>query len=166
MNAIEKMRAELIRSFPGASIELDAPGDQAGPWFLDVERPGLSPVVVEWRPGRGFGISTPTGDEYGPGADEIYSDSAEALARAVHLIASGESSRPPGPLPLGELRKARNLSQAEVAERMGISQPSVAGIEARGELMVPTLARFLAAMGATMKIVARFPDGSERELRI
>jgi transcriptional regulator with XRE-family HTH domain len=59
---------------------------------------------------------------------------------------------------LGELRKARFLSQAQIAESLGMSQGDVSKMEHRAELYVSTLRRFIEAAGGELEIIARFPD--------
>jgi len=65
---------------------------------------------------------------------------------------------------LGELvahRRATNLSQAEVAERMGTSQPAVARLEAGGvDARLSTLERYAAAIGLRLEMrLGRAPEG-------
>lgn len=61
---------------------------------------------------------------------------------------------------LAELRKARQLSQEELAQVLSIGQASVAKMEKRADMYVSTLRRFVEAMGGNLDIVARFPDHS------
>jgi transcriptional regulator with XRE-family HTH domain len=59
---------------------------------------------------------------------------------------------------LGELRKARRLSQAQIAASLGLSQGDVSKIERRAELYVSTLRRFIEAAGGELEIIAKFPN--------
>ncbi len=53
---------------------------------------------------------------------------------------------------LVSLRRARGLSQTEVAARMGTSQSAVARLEAgAGDLKVSTLERYAAAVGSSIE---------------
>jgi transcriptional regulator with XRE-family HTH domain len=61
---------------------------------------------------------------------------------------------------LGELRKARRLSQAQIAESLGLSQGDVSKMERRAELYVSTLRRFIEAAGGELEVIARFPDAA------
>jgi|RifCSP13_1_1023834.scaffolds.fasta_scaffold316979_1 transcriptional regulator with XRE-family HTH domain len=61
-------------------------------------------------------------------------------------------------LSLRELRKAFALTQAELAESLGIGQDEVSRIERRADILVSTLRRFIASMGGELDLVARFPD--------
>jgi transcriptional regulator with XRE-family HTH domain len=167
MNQIERLRDELVGRFPDLAVELDAPADERGPWFLDVRRPGdLPPVVVEWRPDRGFGVSTPGGDDFGAGPDEVYPNARAALDRVVRLVLSGGRSEPPQAVRLAALRQLRGLSQGELAERAGVGQANVSRIEGRDDLKVSTLAAVVEALGGSLVLLARFTDGTERELEI
>ena len=58
---------------------------------------------------------------------------------------------------LAELRRALELSQQQLAKRLRVNQPEVAKIEKRADMLLSTLAAVLRAMGADLKIVARFP---------
>lgn len=59
---------------------------------------------------------------------------------------------------LGDVRRARELAQATVAQRLGISAPSVSQVERQTDLYVSTLRRYVEAMGGTLRIQAVFPD--------
>ncbi len=59
---------------------------------------------------------------------------------------------------LAELRKARQLSQEELAQMLHIGQASIAKMEKRADMYVSTLRKFVEAMGGSLDIVARFPD--------
>ncbi|MEW5916232.1 MAG: XRE family transcriptional regulator [Gemmatimonadota bacterium] len=65
-------------------------------------------------------------------------------------------------MPLQELRLARNLSQATIAELLETNQASISKLEHRMDVYVSTLRSYIQAMGGELDIVARFPDGSVR----
>jgi DNA-binding Xre family transcriptional regulator len=167
MNQVERLRDDLLNRFPGFSAEIDAPADDRGSWFLDIRREdGASPIVVEWRPDRGFGVSSPGPHEYGVGPDEVYPNEKAAFDRVVRLILSGGRTEPPRAVRLAELRQSRGMSQQELAERAGVGQANISRIEGRDDLKISTLARIVEAMGASLSIRARFPDGVEREIEV
>lgn len=167
MNQIEKLRDDLTRRFPSLPIKIDPPADDRAPWFLDLQRAGdVPPLIVEWRPDRAFGLSTPGEGDYGTGPDEVYSNIKAAFDRVVRLILSAGRTEPPQSVRLAELRQFLGLSQGELAERTGVRQANISRIESRGDLKVSTLAKLVAAMGASLSIRARFPDGFERELEV
>src|SRR6202142_4682138 len=59
---------------------------------------------------------------------------------------------------LGDLRKARKLTQDRVAKTLGITQDSVSRLEKRSDLLLSTLRKTVKAMGGDVRIVAEFPD--------
>jgi transcriptional regulator with XRE-family HTH domain len=61
---------------------------------------------------------------------------------------------------LEELRKARSLSQEEIAATLTVGQPAVAKLEKRTDMHVSKLRRYIKALGGTLEITARFPDTS------
>ena len=61
---------------------------------------------------------------------------------------------------LEELRKARALSQEEIAAELSVGQPAVAKFEKRADMHVSNLRRYIEALGGTLEITARFPDAS------
>jgi len=63
-------------------------------------------------------------------------------------------------MPLQELRRARELSQARLAELLEMTQPEVSKIEHRTDLYISTLRSYIEAMGGELEILARFPDGA------
>ena len=76
--------------------------------------------------------------------------------RAAGLIAEEMTLR--------ELRKARALTQANVARELGISQDAVSRLEKRSDLLLSTLRRTVEAMGGSLSLIARFPDRPPVEL--
>ncbi|MHC1729095.1 MAG: helix-turn-helix domain-containing protein [Syntrophobacteraceae bacterium] len=63
-------------------------------------------------------------------------------------------------MPLHELRHARGISQETLARALHIKQPNVAKLEKRTDTYISTLRATIEAMGGTLDIVARFPDGA------
>jgi transcriptional regulator with XRE-family HTH domain len=62
-------------------------------------------------------------------------------------------------MPLAELRQARELSQQELARALKVGQPAVAKLERRADMYVSNLRRYIAALGGSLEITARFPEG-------
>ena len=60
---------------------------------------------------------------------------------------------------LPQLRRARDLSQAKLAEELHMGQGDVSKLERRTDMYVSTLASYLQAVGADLEIRALFPDG-------
>jgi predicted transcriptional regulator len=59
---------------------------------------------------------------------------------------------------LEELRKARSLSQEEVAASLTVGQPAVAKLEKRTDMHLSNLRRYIEALGGTLEITAHFAD--------
>jgi len=59
---------------------------------------------------------------------------------------------------LQELRKARNVTQVEVARAMSVEQAAVSKLERRDDMYVSTLRGYVKALGGELKLVASFPD--------
>jgi transcriptional regulator with XRE-family HTH domain len=59
---------------------------------------------------------------------------------------------------LRELRLLRKLTQARLAKRLKIGQEGVSRIERRSDMNISTLSKYVKAVGATLRIEARFPD--------
>jgi DNA-binding Xre family transcriptional regulator len=165
MNQIERIQADLMARFPGLSAEIDPPAVETGHWNLDVRRGDDYLMSVEWRPSRGFGISTPKPDDLWSGPDEVFGDAGDTFARIVRLIETGGETVPPLTVRLAELRQLRGLSQAELAERAGLKQANLSRFENQEDAKISTLEKIVTALGASLSISARFPDGSSWELR-
>lgn len=157
MNPLECLRERLAARFPDAQLDLDPAETETGSWFLDATLKGYA-LVVEWRPGRGFGISTPSPDDYGQGPDEVYEDADAAFQRTKALLLSQTPTRPPLRATLPELREARKLSQTELATRLSINQGACSRMERRSDMLIGTLRNVIAAMGGELHLVAQFPD--------
>ena len=76
---------------------------------------------------------------------------ARAEAKAQAMLAE---------MPLHELRRARGLSQQELAARLHVQQPAIAKLEKRTDMYLSTLRHHVEAMGGRLEVVARFPDGT------
>jgi transcriptional regulator with XRE-family HTH domain len=64
-----------------------------------------------------------------------------------------------GELLLSEVRKLSGKSQREVAEALGIKQPSLSKLEKQSDMQISTLRRIVAALGGRLEVIARFPKG-------
>ena len=70
--------------------------------------------------------------------------------RAAELIAEEMTLR--------DLRKARALTQAKMADLLQIRQDNVSRIERRTDLMLSTLRGYLEAMGGELNLIVEFKD--------
>jgi hypothetical protein len=87
----------------GVGVKVRAPSGKGKVWWVDATLREHY-VVIEWSKEEGFGISTPTDEDYGSAANEVYADADEAVARAVQLLKSGEKARPRREMHLQALR--------------------------------------------------------------
>ena len=62
-------------------------------------------------------------------------------------------------MPLHELRRARALTQRDMARMLEVNQPAVSKLEQRTDVYVSSLRSYIEAVGGKLKIVAEFPEG-------
>ena len=62
-------------------------------------------------------------------------------------------------MPLHELRRARALTQRDLAQSLKVNQPAVSKLEQRADMYVSSLRSYIEAVGGKLKIVAEFPEG-------
>jgi transcriptional regulator with XRE-family HTH domain len=60
---------------------------------------------------------------------------------------------------LDELRNAKELTQADMAELLDVPQSSISRIEQRTDMYLSTLRNYVQAMGGVLQIQAVFPEG-------
>jgi predicted XRE-type DNA-binding protein len=60
---------------------------------------------------------------------------------------------------LSELRKLSELTQVEVAQALGISQPEVSRLEGEQDMQISTLAKLVSALGGELEISVKLPGG-------
>ena len=75
---------------------------------------------------------------------------AKIAARARELIAEE--------MTLKDLRRARDLTQVQIASILGIGQDHVSRLEQRSDMLLSTLASYVKSMGGELKFVVQFPD--------
>lgn len=68
-------------------------------------------------------------------------------------------------LQLAEARRRRGVSQALIAEALEVSQPNVSRIEQQDDVYLSTLARYVAALGGHLEVLAVFPEETITLLR-
>lgn len=161
MNSIERLRDLVAERFSTATFVLDAPDEPDGFWWLDIYLDEYH-VAVEWRPSQGFGVSTPSNDDYGPGADEICQSVTSAFARIRELVLSQTSTRKTVDLPLRKLRESLQLTQSELARRLEINQATLSRMERRSDMFIGTLRNLVEALGGSLELTARFPEATVR----
>ncbi|MEX2213031.1 MAG: helix-turn-helix transcriptional regulator [Phycisphaeraceae bacterium] len=60
---------------------------------------------------------------------------------------------------LAEIRELAGMTQADVAQKLNVSQSAVSQWEAEGDMRVSTLARIIHALGGQLEIIAHLPGG-------
>ncbi len=63
---------------------------------------------------------------------------------------------------LAEIRKESGLTQVDLAEALGIKQPSLSKLEAQDDMQISTLRRIIKALGGELELVAKMPRGTIR----
>lgn len=65
---------------------------------------------------------------------------------------------------LAALRQAAELTQVELARRMGVTQAAISRMEQPHDLLLSTLNSYLQAIGGTARMIVSFADGHETTL--
>src|SRR6266403_857761 len=65
-----------------------------------------------------------------------------------------------GELLLSEVRQLAGKSQQEVAETLGMKQPSLSKLEKQTDMQISTLRKIVNALGGELEVLARFPKGT------
>ncbi|MEX2170124.1 MAG: helix-turn-helix transcriptional regulator [Pirellulales bacterium] len=78
---------------------------------------------------------------------------ARADARAKETLAE---------MLLAEIREAEGMTQTEVAEVLGIKQPTLSRIESQHDMQISTLKRIIEALGGKLEVIAHLPGGTIR----
>lgn len=76
---------------------------------------------------------------------------AKAARRAQELLAE---------LLLSEVRQLSGKSQQEVAQTLGMKQPSLSKLEKQADMQISTLRKIVKALGGELEVLARFPKGT------
>ena len=75
---------------------------------------------------------------------------AKAARRAQQLL---------GELLLSEVRELTGKSQQQVAETLGMKQPSLSKLEKQADMQISTLRKIVAALGGELQVLAKFRKG-------
>lgn len=92
------------------------------------------------------------------------SELLKKVSPEVKAKASLKAARMLGEMELAELREALGVTQQEMSAALDIGQSSVSKFEKRDDVSLSKLRCYLQAMGATLNIVAEFPDGTKVKL--
>ena len=61
---------------------------------------------------------------------------------------------------LSEVRQLTGKSQRQVAEALGIKQPSLSKLEKQSDMQISTLQKIVKALGGELEVLAKFPKGT------
>ncbi|MGH3418147.1 MAG: helix-turn-helix domain-containing protein [Streptosporangiaceae bacterium] len=88
-------------------------------------------------------------------------DLAEGVAQVRRDMEEADRTYAMG---LAALRQAAELTQVELARRMGVTQAAVSRMEQPHDLLLSTLNAYLEAVGGHATVIVRFADGHEAQL--
>lgn len=89
--------------------------------------------------------------------EQILADEKPAVVAEAQVIAEEMLLN----IHLAELRERVQKTQTEMAQALGIKQPTVAGMEKPGrDLKLSTLKRYIEAAGGKLRLNIELPDGS------
>ena len=60
---------------------------------------------------------------------------------------------------LAELRKHTGLTQQQLADKLGITQPGLSKMESQDDMEIGTLNRLVDSLGGTLELIVHMPDG-------
>lgn len=80
--------------------------------------------------------------------DEIVNETPERAAEVAETLAEVDANRRAYQMNLATIRKAAELTQADIAARLGTTQSAVSRAEQRGDMLYSTLLAYLRAAGA------------------
>ena len=61
---------------------------------------------------------------------------------------------------LAEIRRQAGLTQTELAEALGVRQPTLSKLESQDDMQISTLRRIIHALGGELELIANLPGGS------
>jgi DNA-binding XRE family transcriptional regulator len=88
-------------------------------------------------------------------------DIAAGVARVRADMAEADRTYAMG---LAALRQAADLTQVELARRLGVTQAAISRVEQPHDLLLSTLNSYLGAIGGRASVIVTFADGHEAVL--
>lgn len=119
---------------------------------LSPDRPGDAPTAAEWAAAKGAHERHRAAVFANPVAKAAYERTTERIHARARI--------------LREIRKARELTQAELGLRLGMDQSEVSRLEQRTDLLLSTLRRFVAATGGELHLIATYPDSEPIDIEL
>jgi transcriptional regulator with XRE-family HTH domain len=84
----------------------------------------------------------------------------DLVKRTTTKKTRAKASRRVQELLLSEVRQLAGKSQQEVAETLGMKQPSLSKLEKQADMQISTLRKIVQALGGELEVLARFPKGT------
>lgn len=128
---------------------------RAGHWWIDLR--GRRHLAVEWRPERGFGLSSRRAAHYGERPTEIFLSPDRAARRVSQILAPRRAAAPAG---LTAVRELYGMTQTQLARKLAKGQPAISQIEKGRDSKFETIEAFIRGLGGHMEVRAVFRDGS------
>ncbi len=88
-----------------------------------------------------------------------FTDLVEAMPTESRAVAESLFQQHLREMPLHELRQAKAMSQAALAQTLQVNQAAISKMERRTDMYISTLRNYIRAMGGELDIIATFPDG-------
>jgi hypothetical protein len=170
MNILETLAARFQQQFSrddSVEVILGKPVKKTGLWTLSFICADGFLLELAWQAYRGFALSAGYDLAFGEGFDEILGSEEAVFNRVLHLVETKSATDSGTPVGLADLRKIRGLPQHELATLIGVSKGRLAQIERVHPLeavQIGTIERLIEAMGGTLVLTAKFPNGQTREL--
>ena len=88
-----------------------------------------------------------------------YSELRKLMSPAARREAEDRTQEMLREIRLADIRKVLELTQKDMAERLGVSQAAISSFENQPDMLLKTLSKYLEKLGAELVLTARFPDG-------
>ena len=93
-----------------------------------------------------------------------YSQLRKKMSKASQRRAEAKANKLLREMPLSTLRKALEISQVELAERLESEQPHISKLERQHDMYISTLRNYVEALGGELELRAKF--SKKREVKI
>ena len=93
-----------------------------------------------------------------------YREIRARLPKRVRDAARGKAEDVLLKMAIDQLRMEAGLTQAALAKKLGVSQPTVSSLKGRKDMRVSTLRRLVRACGGTLRVSAQMPGGKSHNL--
>src|SRR5688500_9422704 len=84
-NAVRDFQSILRDRIPALRWSVDAPGNDRGLWWIDIECDGVD-LVVQWSESQGFGLFTDADEGYGDRPTEVFRTPQLAARRVAQVV--------------------------------------------------------------------------------